>query len=141
MDSQEKPVRTGVSVLGIDDQPENIALLGAILEAKGYTFFGTTVPGECFALAARTSPKLVLLDIQMPGMDGLEVCRRMRNMRELQHVPIAFLTGRKGLDDVKAGLAAGGNDFIVKPFDPAKLIARVEHWARHTGPLAARGIA
>jgi DNA-binding response OmpR family regulator len=50
-------------------------------------------------------------------------------MREIQETPIIFLTGRKTVEDVKSGLAAGGNDFIVKPFDPEKLLSRVEYWA------------
>jgi DNA-binding response OmpR family regulator len=64
----------------------------------------------------------------MPVMDGFETCRRLRAIYALKHTPLAFLTARKSADDVRAGLAAGGNDFIIKPFDPGRLIARVAHW-------------
>ena len=79
-------------------------------------------------LALRVDPKVILLDIQMPEMDGFETCRRLRGMFLLKTVPVAFLTARKSSEDVREGLAAGGNDFIVKPFDPEKLLARVDHW-------------
>lgn len=132
MQQPQSGPRAGTVVLGVDDQVENVSLLAALLEAQGFTFFGTTSPTECFGLAARVSPKLILLDVQMPGMNGYETCRRLRAMREVQDVPIAFLTGRKSVEDVKAGLAAGGNDFIVKPFDPGKLLQRVEHWTQRS---------
>jgi DNA-binding response OmpR family regulator len=79
-------------------------------------------------MLTRVTPRLILLDIQMPEMDGLETCRRIRAIRELAQVPVAFLTASKSAEDVRAGLAAGGNDFIVKPFDIQKLLLRVEHW-------------
>ena len=61
-------------------------------------------------------------------MDGFETCRKLREMPELGRVPIAFLTARKTPEDVRHGLDVGGNDFIVKPFDPGKLLERVAHW-------------
>jgi len=83
---------------------------------------------ECLRLVCRMIPKLILLDIEMPGIDGFETCRRIRNLSETKLVPIAFLTGRKTAEDVKTGMAAGGNDFIVKPYDVVKLIERINHW-------------
>jgi DNA-binding response OmpR family regulator len=119
----------GTVILGIDDQEDNLLFLRSVLETRKVTFFGTTNSTECFGLAGRVQPRVVLLDIQMPGMDGFETCRRLRTMREVQDTPIIFLTGRKTVEDVKCGLAAGGNDFIAKPFDPEKLLSRVEYWA------------
>src|SRR5690242_401416 len=113
--------RAGKIVLGVDDQPENLMMLEALIEGQGFAFFGVSSGPEALSLAVRTSPRLILLDVQMPGMDGFETCRRMRAVPELAAVPIAFLTARKASDDVRAGLLAGGNDFIVKPFDPEKL--------------------
>jgi DNA-binding response OmpR family regulator len=71
----------------------------------------------------------------MPGLNGFETCRRLRDMgrgdplnRRLATVPIVFLTARKTIEDVREGMAAGGNDFIVKPFDPTALVTRILHW-------------
>jgi two-component system, OmpR family, response regulator len=122
------PSRKGKTVLGVDDQPENLVLLEALVEAHGYSFFGASSGAECLSLAMRVDPKVILLDVQMPQMDGFETCRRLRGMFLLKTVPVAFLTARKSPEDVRTGLAAGGNDFIVKPFDAEKLLARVDYW-------------
>ena len=122
------PSRKGKTVIGVDDQPENLMILEGLIEARGYSFFGASSGAECLSLALRVDPKVILLDIQMPEMDGFETCRRLRGMYLLKTVPVAFLTARKSSEDVREGLAAGGNDFIVKPFDPEKLLARVDHW-------------
>jgi len=63
-------------------------------------------------------------------MDGFETCCQIRSDVRLRHVPVAFLTSRKTTEDVRAGMAAGGNDFILKPFDNAQMISRVDHWTR-----------
>lgn len=117
-------------IIGVDDTPENLTLLSHVVTAAGYTFFSASSGLECLALLARVEPKLILLDVQMPEMDGYETCRQIRSNVRLQHVPIAFLTSRKTTEDVRAGMAAGGNDFILKPFDNAQLVSRVGHWTR-----------
>ena len=133
--SPADPSRKNKIVMGVDDQPENLMILEALIENHGYSFFGASSGAECLSLAARVAPKLILLDVQMPEMDGFETCRRLRGMVGMQHVPVAFLTARKAPEDVRTGLGAGGNDFIVKPFDPVKLLTRVDHWmGRRVGP-------
>ena len=117
-------------IIGVDDTPENLTLLGHVVGAAGYTFFGASSGAECLALLSRIAPRLILLDVQMPGIDGFETCRRIRADTRLRHVPVAFLTSRKTPDDVHSGMAAGGNDFILKPFDNALLVGRVNHWTR-----------
>lgn len=114
-------------VLGVDDSPEDLGLLNLILMGAGYSFVAST-PAECFNLVLRCAPRLILLDVQMPQLDGFEACRRLRSMPEARHIPIAFLTARKTRDDVKRGMDVGGNDFIIKPFERDKLLARVHHW-------------
>jgi two-component system, OmpR family, response regulator len=118
-------------VLGVDDTPENLAFLKRAIEACGYTFIGAKTGFECLAILGRVTPKLILLDIEMEPIDGFETCRRVRRMTGMDLVPIAFLTARKTGEDVKAGLAAGGNDFIVKPYLIPKLRERVEYWMTH----------
>ncbi|MBV8535614.1 MAG: response regulator [Alphaproteobacteria bacterium] len=114
-------------VLGVDDSPEDLGLLNLILMGAGYTFVASA-PADCFNLVLRCAPRLILLDIQMPELDGFEACRRLRSMPEARHIPIAFLTASKTRQDVTRGLEVGGNDFLIKPFERDKLLARVHHW-------------
>jgi len=132
MNDDAPPGRKSKVVIGVDDQPENIMVLRALLAAHGYTFLAASSGPECISLATRNAPRLILLDIQMPEMDGFETCRRLRAIWTLRSVPIAFLTARKAPEDVKLGLSLGGNDFILKPFDQERLLARVDHWTRRT---------
>lgn len=124
----ELAARRSKIILGVDDQPDNIMILESLIEAQGFTFFGVNSGAECLSLAQRINPRLILLDIQMPEMDGIETCRRLRRIPHFAATPVAFLTARKSVDDVRSGIAAGGNDFILKPIDPEKLLARVAHW-------------
>ena len=137
MSAEDIAARRAKIVLAADDQPENLMILESLIEAQGFTFFGVESGLDAISLATRISPRLILLDVQMPLMDGYETCRRLRAIRELKPVPIAFLTARKSSDDVREGLMAGGNDFIVKPFDPEKLISRVVQWTGRRLPAAA----
>ncbi len=137
MSSDDMASRRAKIILAADDQPENLMILESLIEGQGFTFFGVETGLDAISLATRISPRLILLDVQMPLMDGFETCRRLRAIRELRPVPIAFLTARKASDDVRAGLLAGGNDFIVKPFDPEKLISRVVQWSGRRLPAAA----
>jgi CheY-like chemotaxis protein len=137
MSSDDMAARKAKIVLAADDQAENLMILESLIETQGFTFFGVESGLEAISLATRINPRLVLLDVQMPLMDGYETCRRLRQIPELKPVPIAFLTARKSSDDVRTGLLAGGNDFIVKPFDPEKLITRVIQWTGRRLPAAA----
>jgi len=89
-------------IIDVDDTPENLTLLGHVVGAAGYTFFSALGGAECLSLLARIEPRLILLDIQMPGMDGFETCRQIRSDVRLRHVPVAFLTSRKTTEDVRA---------------------------------------
>jgi two-component system OmpR family response regulator len=116
-------------VVGVDDVAENVAVLKAYIEAAGYMFIGASSGKECLDLTARMAPRLILLDIEMPHMDGYETCSRLRKLHTLSRVPIAFLTANRTAEAVMRGIAAGGNDFIVKPFEKEKLLGRVLKWA------------
>jgi CheY-like chemotaxis protein len=122
----------GRIVIGVDDQPENLLILQAVLEHAGYFFLGAASGAECISLALRSSPRLILVDIQMPEMDGFETCRRLRAEWSLRRTPIAFLTAKKAPEDVRKGIDAGGNDFLLKPFDPEKLLTRTEYWTKRS---------
>lgn len=115
-------------IVGVDDSPEILMLLKAILGHAGYTFMGVGNGQDCLALVQRMTPRLILLDLHMPHLDGYELCRRLRTFSHLKTVPIAFLTATKDAEAVRAGIQVGGNDFIIKPFDPERLLERVGHW-------------
>ncbi|HVA12300.1 MAG TPA: response regulator [Stellaceae bacterium] len=119
-------------VVGVDDAPENLKMLEAAVLAGGYTFVGAASGIKCVSMLTRMVPRLILLDIEMPDIDGFETCRRIRLSPELRHVPVAFLTARRATEDVKQGLAVGGNDFIIKPFDIVKLLERIKYWTART---------
>jgi two-component system OmpR family response regulator len=124
-------------VLGVDDAPDNLSLLKLAVESAGYTFVGARSGVECLPLIGKMMPKFILLDIEMQNMDGFETCRRIRRLPGAGGIPVAFLTARKTAEDVKIGVAAGGNDFIVKPYDVVKLIERVNYWVNRSAPTAA----
>ena len=126
----------GKTVIGVDDLAENRLLLKMLLEANGYNFFGCEGGRDCLTLLQRVVPGLILLDIQMPDMDGFETCRQLRRWPQFNDVPVAFLTASKTPQDLRAGLDVGGNDFILKPFDATKLLARVAHWCGRRAPPA-----
>jgi CheY-like chemotaxis protein len=121
-------------VVAADDTKENLLLEKAFLEAAGYRFIGVGSGAECIALVSRVKPRLIMLDIQMPEMDGIETCRRIRAIPDMRKVPIAFITVCKTAADVRAGMAAGGNDFIIKPFTRDRLIERVAYWTSRSAP-------
>ncbi len=112
-----------VQVLVVDDEPRYLRLVRYNLEAAGYEV-GTVADGEeALALVARKSPDLIILDIRLPGIDGYEVCTRIR---EFSSVPIIMLTAKGEEREKVQGLRAGADDYITKPFGADELMARVE---------------
>jgi len=126
--SVRAPDRRHKIIMAIDDQSETLLLIQSFIEAAGFSFVGTIRAREAMTLVDRMVPRLILLDIEMPNINGFETCKLLRANPILRAVPIAFLTARKTAADVTKGLEAGGNDFIVKPFDPDKFIERIEYW-------------
>jgi DNA-binding response OmpR family regulator len=117
-----------IPILGVDDDIDQLIVLQTHLEAAGYTFFGATSGEEAVKLARQISPRLVILDVRMRGMDGFEACRQLRLDRAFAKMPILLLTAHHTEAEVLKAKAAGANDFIVKPFDGAQLEARIRHW-------------
>jgi len=109
------------SVLVVDDDPQIRALLKLYLERDGHRTL-EAADGRAALELARAQPDLVLLDVMLPGIDGLEVCRRLR---EAFDTPIVLLTARSGDSDKVLGLDLGADDYVVKPFSPRELMARV----------------
>ncbi|MEX2488594.1 MAG: hybrid sensor histidine kinase/response regulator [Pseudomonadales bacterium] len=116
----------GHSILVVDDDSGNLALLTRILQRKGYRTLAASSGAEALDLAHGTSPDLILLDVLMPGMDGYETCRRLRTNASLAEVPILFISGKSDSVDRLEAFHAGGVDYITKPFDGREVIARVK---------------
>jgi PleD family two-component response regulator len=112
-------------ILVIEDDAAVRLLLTETLEDEGYAVMSAPDAEGAWPLLHRQTPDLVLLDLILPGMDGNEACRRLRAEPLLSDVPVLMLTARNSLDDRIDGLTAGADDYIVKPFHPRELIARV----------------
>ena len=117
-------------ILVVDDGPDNIELLRLRLTALGYEVVEAADGEEALAKVAETMPDLVLLDIMMPKIDGLEVVRRLKADKTLAFIPVILVTAKAGPKDVIAGLEAGGDDYLTKPIDHGALIARVRSMLR-----------
>ena len=113
-------------ILIVDDLPQNIRLLEAVLAPRGYDVVPAASGAEALEHVAAGGMGLVLLDILMPEMDGYEVCRRLRADPILAEVPILMLTALDDRDARLAGLEAGADDFITKPYDRAELRCNAE---------------
>jgi putative two-component system response regulator len=113
------------TVLVVDDTPANLSLLAGLLR-DDYRVQLANNGLKALALAQAEAPDLVLLDVMMPGMDGYEVCRRLKADPRLARVPVLFLTARAALEDEQHGLALGAVDFIHKPISPPIVAARVK---------------
>jgi diguanylate cyclase (GGDEF)-like protein len=112
------------NILLVDDDPTVIGLLGSMLQECGRLRFATS-GADALRMARQSVPDLVLLDIEMPGMSGFEVCTAMKETPLLMDVPIIFITGHDDADHEVTGLAMGATDFIVKPPRAAQVVARV----------------
>lgn len=112
------------SILLVDDDPTVVGVLGNILQDVGRLRFATSGP-DALRLARQSVPDLVLLDIELPGMSGFEVCTAMKETPLLADVPIIFITSHDGADEEVTGLTLGGVDFISKPPRAAQVVARV----------------
>ncbi|HEX5241548.1 MAG TPA: HD domain-containing phosphohydrolase [Candidatus Limnocylindrales bacterium] len=112
-------------VLIVEDDPANRELLQVTLRRAGYHPVPTADGLSALRAVASEPPDLVLLDVGLPGMDGLSVTRQLRDQPGLATLPIIMLTGRASTEDIVAGLDAGADDFVTKPFQSAELLARI----------------
>ena len=117
-------------ILVIDDEPKIVEICRDYLKASGFEVVSAGDGPQGLAVARREKPDLVVLDLMMPGMDGLDVCR---NLRRECAVPIIMLTARVEESDKLVGLELGADDYITKPFSPRELVARVRVVLRRTG--------
>lgn len=120
------------SVLVTDDDPDLRDILRSILEPEGYLVLESS-DGEAALEAIRSKrPDLLILDYSMPKLDGPSVCRALKEDLLLRHIPVIMLTGRGEVHDKVTGIEAGADDYLVKPFEPQELLARVRMVLRRT---------
>lgn len=113
-------------ILVVDDKLTNLESLTDVLEDEGYRVQGADCGKAALEAVRSTPPDLILLDIMMPGMDGLEVSRTLKNDPDFKDIPIIFLTARDQTDDVVRGFENGAADYIIKPVNVSELLARVK---------------
>ncbi|MBP1203732.1 diguanylate cyclase (GGDEF)-like protein/PAS domain S-box-containing protein [Duganella sp. 1411] len=117
--------RRDAAILIVDDAPENLAVLRKLMVQQGYQTFVATSGERALKIARRVHPDLILLDVVMPGMDGLETCRQLKSHAATQRIPVIFMSARTDTDDVVAGFDIGAVDYIGKPLRMAEVCARV----------------
>src|SRR5580698_8463588 len=117
-------------ILVVDDIEANVRLLQAKLQAEYYDVLTAPDGATALAIAGRERPDLVLLDVMMPGMDGFEVCRRLKEDVVTRHIPVVLVTALDGRTDRITGLEAGADEFLTKPIDDIMLFARVKSLTR-----------
>lgn len=118
------------TILLIDDEKDILKLLQYNLEKEGYAVLSAKTGEEGLELAQNKKPDLVILDLMLPGIDGLEVCRLLRAQKNTQVIPILMLTAKNSEVDQIVGLEMGASDYMAKPFSPKVLLARVKNILR-----------
>jgi CheY-like chemotaxis protein/phosphoribosyl 1,2-cyclic phosphodiesterase len=124
-----------LTVLVADDDPDIVRLLTVTLRPEGFRFLTANDGESALEIARAERPALILLDWQMPGRDGLEVCRALRAEADprLRDVPVVLLTAQAGAENTATGFEAGVTDYLTKPFKPAHVRARVRAWLLRSG--------
>lgn len=120
-------------ILVVDDNRDNVDILRAFLESRGYVVAEAPDGRTALARLEELHPDLVLLDVMMPGMDGWEVCRTIKNHPDYGATRVVMVTAKGGFEDKFEGLRSGADDYVVKPVDLKELAEKVER------NLAARG--
>lgn len=113
-------------ILLIEDEEDIAALIKLQAELSGYKIFIETDGLNGFRAIERELPELVILDIMLPGMNGLDVCRKIKNHPELKHIPVILISAKSEELDIVLGLELGADDYVTKPFSPKVLFSRVK---------------
>jgi two-component system, OmpR family, alkaline phosphatase synthesis response regulator PhoP len=117
--------KSELRILLVDDEPDILEFVGYNIKKEGYSLFTASNGKDAIKIALKEIPHLIILDIMMPEMDGIETCIELRKIPELKNTLIAFLTARSEDFSQIAGLDAGGDDYITKPIKPRVLISRI----------------
>lgn len=112
-------------ILIVDDIPRNLQVLALLLDKSGYRVSMAMDGAKALEMVKVEPPDLILLDVMMPELDGLEVCRRLKADAAVREIPVIFLTARAELEDLQEGFRLGAVDYVTKPFRGGELLARV----------------
>ncbi|MFT7405432.1 response regulator [Zhongshania sp.] len=112
-------------VLIVDDSPDTLSMLNDTLDQAGITVLVALEGAQALTIAANITPDVILMDALMPNMDGFETCRKLKENRDLAHIPVIFMTGLSDTESIVKGFTAGGVDYITKPIKGDELIARM----------------
>jgi pilus assembly protein CpaE len=118
------------TVMIVDDDLDILSILTFSFESRGYRVRKATSGEEALQVVRKVTPDVFVLDVTLPGIDGMELCRQLRAQARTRHTPVLFLTGRDQPEMVVQGFEAGGDDYVVKPFNMQELLARVENLLR-----------
>jgi DNA-binding response OmpR family regulator len=121
-------MNTGARIVVIDDTQANLILLANLLQDAGHEVRVANSGGRGLAMIEKQPPDLVLLDVNLPDRDGFEVCADIKANQALRHVPVLFLSAHDDAASRNRGFAAGAAEYLVKPFEAAEILARVEHF-------------
>ncbi len=122
------------TILVIEDDPDILELIRFNLSREGFSVLTARSGDDGWRRASQTPPALIILDLMLPGMPGIEVCRALRGQSRTRHVPIIMLTAKAQESDVILGLELGADDYMTKPFSIRELLARVRAVLRRTAP-------
>lgn len=127
-----------MTILVVDDEPDIVELVRFHLEQEGYEVVSAGEGRDALEKARNLLPDAIILDLMLPGMSGLEVCRLLRQQDRTSHIPILMLTARSEETDVVVGLEIGADDYITKPFSPRILLARLKAVLKRRRPPEGR---
>lgn len=122
--------KSDIKILLVDDEPDILEIVGYNLKNEGYQIFTAENGQKAIKIAKKNLPHLILLDIMMPEMDGIEACEKIRKIKTLENVIIAFLTARGEDYSQVAGFEAGADDYITKPIKPKVLVSKIKSLLR-----------
>lgn len=132
MSSANERAGRSARILVVDDNESLCRLLSAVLRVEGFEAFTVTNAQEAIPAALEHRPDLILLDVMMPRIDGLEICRRLREMRQTRYTCVILVTAKVSTADKVAGLRAGADDYLTKPFDSGELVERIRSTLRRS---------
>jgi len=127
------------NILAVDDEEDILELLRFNLAREGYQVRCSTSGEEALRIARNKPVDLIVLDLMLPGMDGLDVTRKIKNDPRIKHIPIIMLTAKGEEADIVTGLELGANDYVTKPFSPRILVARIKAALRTAAETSADG--